>query len=311
MTIAEREELIRQNSIQMNLAMDLGDESLEDECKEVPPIEECSDYVPPKEELDYPDDEDNEDEFAENYDECEDQSDAPHEEDTEEYFDNNPRDLVYYTFIRKYKNWVQEIKDYCEIFKQKYSVYPNLITTNRITYGRFQDAYEKYYRGNLEPDGEADYRKKVELGVEYNDGFYEDLYPEDVSECYFHTDKYKLRMMENTGFGSGVLKLQRVHGFLGNSEFLEVNTIPMGKPKEKTPHPVINMEATGKHLEKIMKEEGVTPKLFARIMGWEKPQAIYRWYYGETLPTLDTLAVLARVLNRPVESLLIMNEIPR
>ena len=120
MTIAEREELIRQNSIQMNLAMDLGDESLEDECKEVPPIEECSDYVPPKEELDYPDDEDNEDEFAENYDECEDQSDAPHEEDTEEYFDNNPRDLVYYTFIRKYKNWVQEIKDYCEIFKQKY-----------------------------------------------------------------------------------------------------------------------------------------------------------------------------------------------
>ena len=48
MTIAEREELIRQNSIQMNLAMDLGDDSLEDQCKDVPPIEECEDYVPPK-----------------------------------------------------------------------------------------------------------------------------------------------------------------------------------------------------------------------------------------------------------------------
>ena len=309
MTIAEREELIKENSIIMNLASDLNDERIEDQCKDVPPIEECSDYVPQKEELDYPDDEDNEDEFAEYYDECEDQSDAPHEKDCEEYFENNPCDLVYYTFIRKYKNWVQEIKDYCEIFKQKYSVYPNLITTNRITYGRFQDAYEKYYRGNLKADGEEDYRKQVELGVQYNDGFYEALYPEDVSECYFHTDKYKLRMMENTSFGSGVLKLQRVHGFLGNSEFLEVNTIPLGKPKEKTAHPVINMEATGKHLEKIMKEEGVSPKLFARIMGWEKPQAIYRWYYGETLPTVDTLAVLARILNRPVESLLIMKEV--
>lgn len=311
MTIAEREELIRQNSIQMNLAMDLGDESLEDECKEVPPIEECSDYVPPKEELDYPDDEDNEDEFAEYYDECEDQSDSSGEPEVSKYFQENPSDLGYVTFIRKYKNWVQEVKDYCEIFKEKYNVYPNVLVSNRITYGRFQDSYEKYYRGNLEPSGEADYRKKVELGVQYNDGFYEDLYPQDAGQCYFHTDKYKLRMMEDKSFGSGVVQLLRVHGFLGNEEFPEDKIVSMARNVEKTPHPVINMKATGKHLEKIMKEEGVTPKFFARIMGWEKPQAIYRWYYGETLPTLDTLAVLARVLNRSVESLLIMNEIPR
>ena len=55
-----------------------------------------------------------------------------------------------------------------------------------------------------------------------------------------------------------------------------------------------------------MKEKGVTPKLFARIMGWEKPQAIYRRYYGETLPTIDTPAVLSGILNRPIESILIM-----
>jgi transcriptional regulator with XRE-family HTH domain len=69
------------------------------------------------------------------------------------------------------------------------------------------------------------------------------------------------------------------------------------------------MVATGKHLEEVMKEEGVSPKIFARIMGWEKPQAIYRWYYGETLPSIDTLSVLARILNRPIESLLVTREI--
>ncbi len=309
MTIAEREEIIRENNIEMNIAMDMGVELDESKLKDVLPIEECSDYVPPKEEFDYPDDEDNEDEFAEYYDECEDQRDAPDEEDVNEYLDKNPADLTYITFIRKYKNWVQEIKDYCEIFKQKYGVYPNMLVTNRITYGRFQDAYEKYYKGNLEKDCEEDYRKRVELGVEYNDGFYEDLYPQDVSECFFHTDKYKLRMMENTCFGSGVVQLLKVHGFLGNEEFPEYNTVSMVRKDDKPVKRVLNMTASGKAIEQAMKEEGVSPKIFARIMGWEKPQAIYKWFHGETLPSIDTLTVLSRVLNRPIESLLVTNNI--
>lgn len=308
MTLAEREELIRQNSIQMNIAEDTGFSWLEDQCKDVPPIEECSDYVPPKEELDFPDDEDNEDEFADAYDECEDQSDVPYEKDSEEYFANNPCDLSYYTFIRRYKNWVQEIKDYCEIFKKKYDLYPNILVMNRITHGRCEDAFQKYYSRSID-DSEV-YNKRVELGLEYNMDIEEEgLYPKDVDECYFHTKDYKLRMMENTNFGSGVIQLIRVHGFLGNDEFPEHGILPMGRDKEKSPHPVIDMKETGKNIEKIMKEEGVSPKLFARIMGWEKPQAIYRWYYGETLPNIDTLAVLSRILNRPIESLIITRKV--
>lgn len=48
MTIAEREELIRENSTIMNTASDLDFPWLEDQCKEVPPIEQCDDYVPPE-----------------------------------------------------------------------------------------------------------------------------------------------------------------------------------------------------------------------------------------------------------------------
>lgn len=305
MTLAEREEIIRQNSIQMNINMDMGWDD-EKGLKDVPPIEECEDYVPPEEEkqLDDSDAEDNKDEYADRYDEDEDQSDAPNDIDVETYFSSNEKDLSYYTYIRKYKNWVQEIKEYCELFKKKYDVYPNLLIANRITHGRFEDAFNDYYAKGLSE--QEILKKRVELGLEYDGILKEDS--DETGDCYFSTEDYKLRMMENTNFGSGVIKLQRVHGFLSHQEEIEYGTVPKGEDKESKAHPVIDIIETGKHLEKIMKEEGVTPKIFARIMGWEKPQAIYRWYYGETLPTVDTLSVLAKILNRPIESLLVMRE---
>lgn len=299
MTKKEREEIIKENSRIMNLASDLGFPWLLDDIKEVPPEDECTD-----EELDYPEDEDNADEYADRYDENEDQSDAPNEEEVNEYLENNPLDLCYYTFIRKYKNWVEEIKKYCEVFKDRYGVYPNMLTTNRITHGRFEDSFDDYY---CKPDADEYFDLGQEYGLEYGTGI--DKYPEESGECFFHGDGYKLRMMESSCFGSGIIKLTRVHGDLSHPEESEPYTLPLGVDKEKTPHPVIDMKATGKHLAEVMKEEGVSPKIFARIMGWEKPQAIYRWYYGETLPSIDTLSILAKILNRPIESLLITREI--
>lgn len=46
--MAEREELIKENSRLMNTASDLDFPWLENDCKDVPPIEECEDYVPPE-----------------------------------------------------------------------------------------------------------------------------------------------------------------------------------------------------------------------------------------------------------------------
>ena len=76
MTKKEREKIIKENSLIMNLASDLDFPWLKDDIKEVPPEDECTD-----EELDYPDDEDNADEYEERYEENEDQSDAPNEEE--------------------------------------------------------------------------------------------------------------------------------------------------------------------------------------------------------------------------------------
>ena len=43
------------------------------------------------------------------------------------------------------KRLIEEIKKYCEIFKDRYGVYPNMLTSNRITHGRFEDAFDDYF----------------------------------------------------------------------------------------------------------------------------------------------------------------------
>lgn len=288
-----------QNAKVLNLASDLDFPLHKDNENKAP-----SENGRKSKEMDFLEDEDNTDEYADRYDENEEQTDAPNEEDVNEYLAKNPFDLCYYTFIRKYRSWVDEIKKYCEIFKKRYGVYPNVLTANRITHGRFEDAFNDYY---CKPDAEDYFDKRIEYGLDYDCGI--DKISEEIGECFFHGKGYKLRMMENTCYGSGIIKLTRTHGLLSHEENYDHYTIPVEADKEKIPHPVIDMEATGKNLEEVMKEEGVSPKIFARIMGWEKPQAVYRWYYGETLPSIDTLSILSKILNRPIESLLITREI--
>jgi hypothetical protein len=109
MTIAERGEIIRQNSIQMNINMDMGWDDDESSFKDVPPIEECEDYVPPETEkdFDYPEDENNEDEYADRYDENEDQSDAPNDIDVETYFSSNKKDLSYEVYPKSWRQFLE------------------------------------------------------------------------------------------------------------------------------------------------------------------------------------------------------------
>ena len=43
-------------------------------------------------------------------------------------------------------------------------------------------------------------------------------------------------------------------------------------------------------------------------MGFESPQAIYKWQWGQSLPTLDNLVVLAKVFECPIHDILVINE---
>lgn len=71
--------------------------------------------------------------------------------------------------------------------------------------------------------------------------------------------------------------------------------------------PTINMKATGKNIEKLRKQCGLSVRDLQDIFNFNTPQAIYKWQRGRTLPTLDNLVVLAAVFGVPMDEIIITN----
>lgn len=73
-------------------------------------------------------------------------------------------------------------------------------------------------------------------------------------------------------------------------------------------YPVINTEATGKRIKELCRLCNISVTQVKEFMGFENPQAIYKWLRGESLPTLDNFYALSRLLNVPLDSLIISVE---
>ena len=69
--------------------------------------------------------------------------------------------------------------------------------------------------------------------------------------------------------------------------------------------PVIDPVATGKNILSLRKEKGLTVRDLQAFFGFEEPQAIYRWQYGKTLPSVDNLFALSCILEVPIERILV------
>ena len=69
----------------------------------------------------------------------------------------------------------------------------------------------------------------------------------------------------------------------------------------------IQPKETGDHIKKLIKEKGYTVKDVQGAMGFENPQAIYKWMAGRTLPSLDNLIILSRMLHTKMEDILVID----
>ncbi len=67
----------------------------------------------------------------------------------------------------------------------------------------------------------------------------------------------------------------------------------------------IKTEETGKRIKNLMIENGYTVNDVQRIMGFEYPQAVYSWLAGKSLPSVDHLVVLAKVLDVTIDDILV------
>ena len=71
------------------------------------------------------------------------------------------------------------------------------------------------------------------------------------------------------------------------------------------PFPVIDLASTGRNIQRLREERGLTVRDLQAYFGFEEPQAIYKWQKGKSLPTVDNLYALATLLQVTVDDILV------
>ena len=66
----------------------------------------------------------------------------------------------------------------------------------------------------------------------------------------------------------------------------------------------INQEETGRNILDLMHRQGLKVRDLQEACGFEQPQAVYKWLHGQSLPSIDNLLILAKLLKSTVEGIL-------
>ena len=69
--------------------------------------------------------------------------------------------------------------------------------------------------------------------------------------------------------------------------------------------PVIDLRATGENIRRLRLARGLSVRDLQSYFGFEEPQAIYKWQKGQSLPTVDNLFALGKLLGVPMEEILV------
>lgn len=69
----------------------------------------------------------------------------------------------------------------------------------------------------------------------------------------------------------------------------------------------IQQKETGNRIKKLLREQGYSVKDIQEAMGFENPQAVYKWTSGKSLPSLDNLLILSRILHTSMENILVID----
>lgn len=72
--------------------------------------------------------------------------------------------------------------------------------------------------------------------------------------------------------------------------------------------PVINIKATGERIKTLMDERELVVKDIQEELGLATVQAVYKWFYGQNLPSLDNLICLSRVFQVKIDDILVLEE---
>ncbi len=71
--------------------------------------------------------------------------------------------------------------------------------------------------------------------------------------------------------------------------------------------PDVNAKATGERIKQLMSDAEKTVRDMQGIFDFKTPQAIYKWLYGTSLPTIGHLAILAAVLGVSMDEIVVID----
>ena len=71
------------------------------------------------------------------------------------------------------------------------------------------------------------------------------------------------------------------------------------------PFPQIDVRATGQNIERLLTQRQISVRTLQTYFGFDTPRAIYKWLRGEHLPSVDHLFALSRLLQVPLQDILV------
>lgn len=69
----------------------------------------------------------------------------------------------------------------------------------------------------------------------------------------------------------------------------------------------IQQKETGERIRSLLKVNGYTVKDIQEMMGFENPQAVYKWISGRSLPSLDNFLILSNILHTSINDILVVD----
>jgi transcriptional regulator with XRE-family HTH domain len=70
--------------------------------------------------------------------------------------------------------------------------------------------------------------------------------------------------------------------------------------------PVIDLVKTGNNIKSLLAQNNISVTQLQDILGFTSPQAIYKWFWGQSLPSIDNLVILSSILHVSIENILVI-----
>lgn len=67
--------------------------------------------------------------------------------------------------------------------------------------------------------------------------------------------------------------------------------------------PVPNAVKTGRNINRLRKEAGMSVRDIQSVFGFGTPNAIYKWLRGDCMPSLDSLVTLSALFGVPIDEI--------